>query len=217
MSRRKLKKWPGKKVHRGKYNRNAGSWSGKFDDRPVRAKKEVEEYLGGMTERQSSSLLSWRYPHGYRGSTPFSSAKLCSYNGSTVVLHASGGGSIPSRSTRKMGRMGAYTDLKSVLSARITVRFRHLPPLFSTTQKHMGWSGGSSIMSSTIDIMNRYVKDPKVREKIYLEMIEVLENEDADCLYECVGEDIIYDKAFSFLHPEDDEDESIDEKMDDDS
>jgi len=44
MSSRRLKKWPGKKVHRGKWNR-IDSWSGKLDTEEERTADEIKEYF----------------------------------------------------------------------------------------------------------------------------------------------------------------------------
>jgi hypothetical protein len=44
MGIRKLKKWPGKKVHRGDWVRGGGSWTGREDDIPKKAQDERTEY-----------------------------------------------------------------------------------------------------------------------------------------------------------------------------
>lgn len=47
MGHRRMKKWPGKKAHRGTQggsNRSEGSWSGKDDQAPVSYRDSLKEY-----------------------------------------------------------------------------------------------------------------------------------------------------------------------------
>jgi uncharacterized membrane-anchored protein YjiN (DUF445 family) len=59
----------------------------------------------------------------------------------------------------------------------------------------MGWSGGSGLFDSLIKTMKRNVPDEKARANVYKTMIRAFEDEDADTLDECRGQDPVFDKA----------------------
>lgn len=59
----------------------------------------------------------------------------------------------------------------------------------------MGWSSGSEIMSLIIQGVKDKM-DPEDRDSFYKDLIEYFENEDCDTLYECLEQDIVFDKAY---------------------
>ena len=65
----------------------------------------------------------------------------------------------------------------------------------------MGRARGSMIMSEVISAMS-HVIDVKVREKVYLILIPVFEDQDCDTLDECIGEDIAFDAALKNHDPD---------------
>lgn len=70
----------------------------------------------------------------------------------------------------------------------------------------MGWASGSEVAYQMIKSLKKNVKDDKAREKIYFDLITVLEDFDCDTLCECMEEDTVFDKVLLSMHPEWDED-----------
>lgn len=71
----------------------------------------------------------------------------------------------------------------------------------------MSWKGGSELMSLVISNVKEKM-DAEYRETLYKELIEYLEEEDCDTLYECLTEDSVFDKAYgeySYFSLDDDE------------
>lgn len=66
----------------------------------------------------------------------------------------------------------------------------------------MGWASGSDLMSGIIKSLKKNVKEESVRLKIYKEVISCMESHDWDTQDECEGEDKMFDKALSSLHPD---------------
>lgn len=59
----------------------------------------------------------------------------------------------------------------------------------------MSWKGGSELMGLIINnVVDRM--DPEDREILYKELIEYFEDSDCDTLYECLEQDVIFDKVF---------------------
>ena len=71
----------------------------------------------------------------------------------------------------------------------------------------MGWSGGSEIADTLIDIISTEVKNKTTRKRMYIGIIEELENHDWDTQEESLGQDDVFDEALKELHPEWEEDE----------
>ena len=69
----------------------------------------------------------------------------------------------------------------------------------------MGWSSGSRMMSDIIQLLKKHVKDDMKRSRIHYGLIEIFEENDCDTLYECRGEDPIFDVVFDTLYPPDSE------------
>ena len=67
----------------------------------------------------------------------------------------------------------------------------------------MGWGSGSDLMSEVIKTISKEIKDPLVRKKIYVGLIDAFENHDWDTQDECLGVDPAFDDAMAVLHPED--------------
>lgn len=65
----------------------------------------------------------------------------------------------------------------------------------------MGWNGASHVMSQMIETTEGLVSNYQTRVELYKSYIEILENEDADTLEECLGESDAYDEAFKSIHP----------------
>lgn len=65
----------------------------------------------------------------------------------------------------------------------------------------MGWSSGSDVAYPIIKAAKKHIKDDKVREKIYVALIDAFEEADCDTLYELKGIDPLFDQFF----PEDEE------------
>lgn len=65
----------------------------------------------------------------------------------------------------------------------------------------MGWNGASHVMSQIIETTEELVANYQTRVELYKNYIEILENEDADTLEECLGESDAYDEAFKHIHP----------------
>lgn len=61
----------------------------------------------------------------------------------------------------------------------------------------MGWASGSDVAYPIIKAAKKHIKDDKVREKIYIALIDAFEDADCDTLYELVGIDPIFDQFFS--------------------
>lgn len=59
----------------------------------------------------------------------------------------------------------------------------------------MGWCGGTEFAERYIKVCKEYVKDEKVRTKLYTEYIDFLTNEDWDTMEESLGIDPVWDKA----------------------
>lgn len=66
----------------------------------------------------------------------------------------------------------------------------------------MGWGSGSTLMDKIIHALKPEVKSKPARKKIYKLLIEAFEDQDCDTLYECVGQDEIYDELWEELYPE---------------
>lgn len=66
----------------------------------------------------------------------------------------------------------------------------------------MGWSSGSELAESIINTINANVKDDKVKETLYRNLINQFEDHDCDTMCECLGVDPIYDKVFNEMYPE---------------
>lgn len=66
----------------------------------------------------------------------------------------------------------------------------------------MGWGGGSYQMSGIIAALNKEGVSYGQRERIYKEMIPILQEADWDTEMDCVGEDNAYDAALKELHPD---------------
>lgn len=76
----------------------------------------------------------------------------------------------------------------------------------------MGWSSGTSIAISVIDAVHENVKEPQIREKIYIPIIEDMLYHDWDSYADCWGIDEAFDNALkkldldcSYLDEEDDD------------
>ena len=70
----------------------------------------------------------------------------------------------------------------------------------------MGWSSGGDLMDSIIGALKPRVS-PRKRRNIYTLLIDAFEQHDCDVLYECVGCDPEFDKAFNAVHPPEDGDD----------
>ena len=66
----------------------------------------------------------------------------------------------------------------------------------------MGWASGSQVMDGIIEVVQKEIKDPKVRCRLYKGIISALENQDWDTQNECEGTDESHDKALMELHPD---------------
>jgi len=66
----------------------------------------------------------------------------------------------------------------------------------------MGWASGSQVMDGIIEVVQKEIKDPKVRFRLYKGIILALEEQDWDTENECEGTDDAYDKALKELHPD---------------
>lgn len=75
----------------------------------------------------------------------------------------------------------------------------------------MGWGSGSRVMGELIESLKRNVADDEVREAVYVDMIDALQDMDCDTLQECEGDDEAFDNALRQVNPdwydEEDEDE----------
>lgn len=60
----------------------------------------------------------------------------------------------------------------------------------------MGWASGSEIAYRMIKVIQENVPDDDIREALYDELINVLEDADCDTLCECVGIDPVFDSFF---------------------
>lgn len=76
----------------------------------------------------------------------------------------------------------------------------------------MSWSTGSSLMSEIINELKEVIPDDKIRQEVYEKLIGCFENYDCDTLYECQGEDDSFDKAYTELYPEEDDEIYEDEE-----
>ena len=56
----------------------------------------------------------------------------------------------------------------------------------------MGWSGGSEVMSEIIRGLKKAKVQSDARLVVYAVVVPALENQDADCLYECADDDPIF-------------------------
>ena len=66
----------------------------------------------------------------------------------------------------------------------------------------MGWASGSEVMDGIIEVVQKEIKDPEVRFRLYKGIIVALEDQDWDTENECEGQDDAYDKALMKLHPD---------------
>ena len=66
----------------------------------------------------------------------------------------------------------------------------------------MGWASGSEVMDEIIEVVQKEIKDPEARFRLYKGIIEALENQDWDTQNECEGQDDAFDKALTKLHPD---------------
>lgn len=83
----------------------------------------------------------------------------------------------------------------------------------------MSWKGGSRIMGEIIEACLETISDEGERQDLYMQLIDIFENNDCDTLYECVNEgtDPVFDEAYREMHPEEDEIEEELEDWDDQS
>lgn len=65
----------------------------------------------------------------------------------------------------------------------------------------MGWASGTRLMDSLIDAFTEHITDAPEEQTIAFwgKVIEILEEDDWDCQFECVGRNPTWDKAF-FKH-----------------
>lgn len=66
----------------------------------------------------------------------------------------------------------------------------------------MGWASGSEIMDEVIHAVNKVDLSEADRVKIFLEVIDALEDRDWDTQDDCLGSDPAFDKALKLLHPD---------------
>lgn len=66
----------------------------------------------------------------------------------------------------------------------------------------MGWSSGSHLMYEIIQSLKKEVKDDKVRQAIYEDIIPAFEDFDCDTLYECIEMDKAYALAYWLNNPD---------------
>lgn len=60
----------------------------------------------------------------------------------------------------------------------------------------MGWCGGGELMEKCVAAIQANVSDDEARYRIYVDMVNAFEEEDCDTLYECMGTDPAFDRAF---------------------
>lgn len=73
----------------------------------------------------------------------------------------------------------------------------------------MGWASGSSLFSDIIEAINDCDVDEDTRKLLYEKLIPIFEDEDCDTLQECLGEDSVFDKVYSSLYPQDEDDDFL--------
>lgn len=66
----------------------------------------------------------------------------------------------------------------------------------------MGWASGSEVMDEIIEVVQKEIKDPEIRFRLYKGIIVALEGRDWDTQGECEGTDDAFDKALMALHPD---------------
>ena len=86
----------------------------------------------------------------------------------------------------------------------------------------MSWKSGSRIMGEIIEAALDTITDESERHDLYMQLIDIFEDNDCDTLYECVdaNADPVFNDAYGEMHPDDDpilEDDEIDEDWDDQS
>jgi len=64
----------------------------------------------------------------------------------------------------------------------------------------MGWSNGSYVMQEIIAGVVEEVREHDERKRLYIHIINALENADWDTQDECVGIDSAFDEALEELH-----------------
>lgn len=81
----------------------------------------------------------------------------------------------------------------------------------------MSWSTGSCLMSDIISDL-AFIDDDELRKEVFKILINNFENYDCDSLYECEGEDPMFDAAFkenSLLSKEEESDDIYLDEEDD--
>jgi len=82
----------------------------------------------------------------------------------------------------------------------------------------VGWSGGTDLAWSIIKVAKKHVPDKKARLKLYVGVIDAMEDHDWDTQGEAMGRDPVFDEAMLTLHPDMLEEESYDDvDVDDDA
>lgn len=76
----------------------------------------------------------------------------------------------------------------------------------------MSWASGSYLFSEIIESLIRNRVDPSIRAEIYTDLIDAFENADCDTLYECVGDDFVFDRIMKQKY-KDEENVEIDWEM----
>ena len=66
----------------------------------------------------------------------------------------------------------------------------------------MGWSSGTELMGSIIDLARKHIKSDKDRKAFFVGCIDAFEDADWDCQDECIGDDAMFDEALKQLHPD---------------
>jgi len=68
----------------------------------------------------------------------------------------------------------------------------------------MGWTSGSDLMADIINSLKRHLpNNPKLRQKIYVDLIVAFEDSDWDTQDDCYGQDPAFDLALKGIHPDD--------------
>ena len=70
----------------------------------------------------------------------------------------------------------------------------------------MGWASGGELLGDIV-LSTQKAIPPKYRKELYKLFIEHFEYHDCDTIYECIGLDKEFDKAFKELYPDWDEEQ----------
>jgi len=68
----------------------------------------------------------------------------------------------------------------------------------------MGWSSGTPLFATILEVVQENVTNPDIRKKIYLPILSAFEDADWNNVEECLDIDPVFDEIYQDMYPDDD-------------